>query len=156
MFAYKELNFTMSRIHFTQLVCTDLCHGGSVCFRVVLDRNLSSHTADSVHASLVAGLYQKAHVGIHERHSHCGLVAIWEYKARMLAEALYHAKDVIPSTTVQSSTVLPQLIDNLFHFKSCQDGFDQDRGTNGASRGMQHILRSDENVVPESKFKGVF
>lgn len=53
-----------------------------------------------MHTPLMACLNEQLHVRIHERNGHGDSGSVWKNEIRILAELLYDAKDVIPSTTI--------------------------------------------------------
>ena len=59
-----------------------------------------------MYPSFVASFDQKLHVSIHEwdRHGDCG--AIGQNEVGILTELFDHAEDVIPSTAIQTRTVV--------------------------------------------------
>lgn len=66
-----------------------------------------------MHSAPVAGLDQELDVGIHEGDGHGHRTAVWENEARVLAEALDHAENVVPAATIEACGVVAQLVDNL-------------------------------------------
>lgn len=102
---------------FTSLVSTNLGHSSIIGSRIILDRNLSSHTTHSMNTTLMASLNQQANISIHERSSHGNLGTIRENKLGMFTQALDSTEDVIPTATVQTTGVITQLIDDFIHLK---------------------------------------
>src|SRR6266704_3657552 len=65
------------------------------------------------------------------------------------------AEDVVPTPAVQARRVLAQFVEYLIHFKSCQDGFDEHGGANGAPGDAQFLLGKHKYVIPEAGFQVV-
>lgn len=119
----------MTSSDFTQLVGTDLVHGGFILLGVVSDGDLSGHAAHSVDAALVASLDEETDVGVHEGDGHGDLRAVRQDELRVLAEALDVAEDVVPAAAVEAGRVVTEFVDDFVHFKCSHDGFDQDGAT---------------------------
>src|SRR6185312_5074542 len=49
-----------------------------------------------------------------------------------------------------------ELEKNLVHFKGGENGFDQNRGSDGASRNSHFILREQKDIIPKTCFKMAF
>jgi hypothetical protein len=105
----------------------------------------------------VTGTHQQFGVRAHKRRRHGDSGAIWEHEALAAGtEVLDDAEHVVPAACVQPCRVLPQLVEDFFHFKRCRNGFDQHSGTNGAARNIQPILCPTEHVVPEPSLTMAF
>jgi hypothetical protein len=59
------------------------------------------------------------------------------------------AEDVIPSTTVQPSRVIPQFIQNLLHLERCRDGLDQDSRPDRSVGESNVSGGKGEDIVPQ-------
>jgi hypothetical protein len=74
----------------------------------------------------------------------------------VISQTLDVREDVIPSATVQTSTVFSQLVDNFVHLEDCWDGFNQNRSSDGTSLQANVVLGVVEDVVPQLGFQVVF
>lgn len=70
-------------------------------------------THHGMYPSFMACFDEKLNVSIHERNSHCDCGAVWQDKIGALTEFFDHAEDVIPSTAIQTRTMVTKLIDDL-------------------------------------------
>jgi hypothetical protein len=61
----------------------------------------------------------------------------------------------IPPATVQTTRMLPQLVDNLVHLERGGDGLDQDSRANAPASDPEQILRHAEDIVPKASLKVV-
>ena len=66
-----------------------------------------------MHTPLVTGLNEELHICVHEWDGHGHRRAIWQDEIGILAELLDHTKDIVPSTTIQSSAMVTQLVNDL-------------------------------------------
>ena len=66
-----------------------------------------------MNASFVAGLDQQFDVSIHERHGHRDGRSVRKDEVGILTELFNNAEDVIPSTAVESGTMITELEDDL-------------------------------------------
>lgn len=139
--------------HLSELVLVDTLHGNLVGSSIVLDGDLSSHTAHGVDASLVAGLDEELDVSRHVRDGHGNVTSVGENKLGMVLELLDEGEDVIPSATVETRGVLSELVDDLVHLKGGENGLDQNGTSDGSSGHADPVLRELEDVVPESGLK---
>src|ERR1700733_4691940 len=87
---------------------------------------------------------------------HSDFCAIRKNHFRIRGEFLNEAKDVVPTSAIQSRRVLAQFVKNFVEFEGSQNGFNQYRGAYRAMRYAQGILRVDENIVPETRFQMTF
>ena len=133
-----------------ELVGVDALHGLVVGSLVILDWDLCGHSAHGGNLSLVAGLDEELHVGVHEWDGHGDSRAVWEDEVGVLAELLDDAEDVIPASAVKAGAVIPQLEDDLVHLEGGQDSLDQDCASDGASWDGDEILCKVEDVIPET------
>ncbi|KAH3684436.1 hypothetical protein WICPIJ_004590 [Wickerhamomyces pijperi] len=108
----------MSSVEFTEFVLLNVGHGNGVSLLVALDWNLSRHTPHSVDLTFVASVNQQADIRGHEPDRHVHLGTVWKDELRMGTERFDVGEDVIPSTTVQTSRMITELIDNLIHLES--------------------------------------
>lgn len=97
-----------------ELIGLDVGHGFGVCLLVVLDGDEGSHSAHGMHAAAVASADQELDVGVHKRHGHVDINAVWQDEIRSVAEDLNECKDVVPSATVEASDMVTELVDDLF------------------------------------------
>ncbi len=67
-----------------------------------------------MYPSFVARFDEQLHISIHKRNSHRYGRTIWQNKIWILTELLDHTKDIIPSTAIEASTVIAELIDDLY------------------------------------------
>lgn len=67
----------------------------------------------SMYAPFMTSLNQQLYICIHEWNSHCHRRAVGQNKGRVLAELLDDTEDVVPSATVQTSTMITELIYDL-------------------------------------------
>ena len=82
------------------------------------------------------------------------MCAVWDDKFLFARELLYVTEQIIPSPAIQSCAELTELIDDLFHLKSSQNGFDQHRRFDASLRQFQHLLGANEDIVPTQKEAG--
>lgn len=150
----------------TQLVGAHALHGLVVGDRVILDRDLSSHTTlglsvsrrlirqraktyHSVNTTAVASLDEQLHIGVHEWHSHGDIRAVGKDKVGVLAELLDEGEDVIPAAAVETGAVITQFIDNL-HMLA--------HGTKASWRvswtHLIHLKRSSDGLNQNSRTDG--
>src|ERR1035441_10238465 len=87
---------------------------------------------------------------------HSDLGAARQHEARQAAELSDEAENVVPAAAVQARRVLAKLPQNLVHFESGKDGFDEHGSPYGAPRDTQFLLRQEENVVPQAGFQMAF
>jgi hypothetical protein len=66
-----------------------------------------------VDASLVAGLDEELHVGIHERYGHGDIRAVRKDKVGVLAELFDEGEDVVPAAAVETGAVVTEFVDDL-------------------------------------------
>ena len=100
--------------YFAQLVGADRVHGLLVGFLVVLDGDLGSHAAHGVHTTTVASLDEELDVGVHEGDGHGDRAAVGQDEVGVVAEALDHGEDVVPTAAVESRRVVAELVDDLY------------------------------------------
>src|SRR5580693_6596158 len=72
---------------------------------------------------------------------------------RVVGEFFDEAEDVIPAAAVQTRGVFAQLVENLIHFKTGQDGLNEHGGLDAAVANVESVLRANEDVVPEARFQ---
>jgi hypothetical protein len=100
--------------HLSELVSAHLRHGSLVGGRVVLDGDLSGHSAHGVDASAMTGLDEKLDVGVHEGSGHGDGASVGEDEVGVVSEAFDDAEDVIPTTAVETGRVFTEFVDNLY------------------------------------------
>ena len=69
-----------------------------------------------MYAPLVACLDKQFNVCVHEWYSHSNGCSVGKDEVRVLAETLDDAEDVIPSSAVETTAVIAELINNLHHW----------------------------------------
>src|SRR5262245_53619937 len=134
------------------LVGTDLGERSSVRFGIVLDRDLRSHPPHRKRAPSVARLDEQSAIRKHERLRHSYLLAIGQDDAAVVSKRLDVAEDVIPSSAVEASGMLPQLMENLIHLERSRQGLDENGCLDCTPRHTQGVLCINEYVVPEPGF----
>ena len=134
----------------SKLVRLHTLHSFLVRHRIILDRNLRGHATHGVDASSMASLDQKLDVSIHERHRHGDLRPVREDKVGVVSEFLDDAEDVVPPPTVETRRVVAQLVDDLLHLESREDGLDQHGSADRATGHAAVVLREVECIVPEA------
>ncbi len=110
--------------------------------RVAAVGDEGGHAADGVGAALVAGVHQQLGVGAHEGHGHGDLGTVGQDQVVVLGELLDGAEDVVPAPGVEAGGVVADLVEDLFHLEGAEDGFDQDRGADGAAGDAELVLGS--------------
>src|SRR5690606_36693539 len=83
---------------------------------------------------------------------HSQLGPIGQHIARMTSQRFDIAKDVVPTTAVESGDMRTQLPDDFIHLESRREGFNHHRGFDRALCQTDTILREYEHVVPETRF----
>ena len=106
-----------------------------------------------VHASLVAGLDEQLDVRVHERNSHGDIAAVRQDKLGVVSELLDDGEDVIPATTVEAGAVLAELVDDLLHLESGENGLNQHGSTDGTAGDRDRVLGEVEDVVPKASLE---
>src|SRR5579885_1246855 len=84
---------------------------------------------------------------------HRDLGAVRQHPIGAMAELLDETEYVIPAAAVQTSGVVPQLKQNLVHFKSRRDRFNQYGGANRAAGNADIVLGEIEDVIPKPRFE---
>ena len=92
--------------------------------------------------------YERKKVAVHGDQG-----AVRQHEARLVAELLDEAEDVVPAAAVQSGRVLAKFPEDLVHFEGGEDGFDEHRRADGAARNPELLLRQKENVIPQAGFQ---
>lgn len=136
-----------------ELVGADTLHGLVVGGLVVLDGNLSGHTAHGVDTALVAGLDEELDVGVHEGDGHGDAGAVGKNEGGVVAELLNGGEDVIPTAAVKTRGVFAELVDDLVHLEGGENGLDQDGTTDGAAGKANVVLGEVEGVIPQTGLK---
>ena len=136
-----------------QFIGANFIHRQLVGGRVVLNRHLRRHAAHGVYAAAVTGLNQQIHVRLQEVPVHGDFGAVGKHEARMIAEFLDKAEDIIPAPAIETGGMIAQFIENLIHLVGAQDGLNQYRGADGASRNAHCILGKVEYVIPKAGFQ---
>lgn len=95
---------------------------------------------------------EKLGVGLHEVLSHPDLDTIRQEAVRMCLEGLDIAEDVIPSSAIQASRVVPQLVQDLIHLENSWEGLDQDSRPDASLRNPHPLLCPLEHTVPYLSF----
>src|SRR5258708_29892150 len=90
---------------------------------------------------------------MHEMRSHRDQRAISEDEMWLISESFDAAKDIIPTTAVQTGRVIAQFIKDLIHFKRCENGLDQDRCPDAPTRNPDFILSKAEDIIPETRLQ---
>src|SRR5262249_24742798 len=123
--------------------------------RIIFDRDLGRHAADSMDVAAMAGFDGEQGVGAQEVCGHGHLSAVGIDEVGYVAELLDSAEDVVPAPAVQAGRVLTQFAEYLIHFKGCHDSFDEHGGANGAQQNDQFVLGQHKYVIPEVSFQVV-
>src|ERR1700704_1897662 len=84
------------------------------------------HTLQGKENSLVTGLNQEPHIGIHETRLHCHILSVGKDGTLIQTPLLNEAEDVVPSSAVQATRVVAELEQNLFHLESGWECLNQD------------------------------
>lgn len=77
-----------------------------------------------MHTTPMTGPDEELRVALHEVLSHADLNPVWKQAIRVRLESLDIAEYVIPSSTVQTNRVIPQLIKDFVHLKDGWKCFD--------------------------------
>ena len=141
---------------FTNFILPHLFQGRVVGGRVVFDGNLGGHAADGVHTPAVACLHHQRRVGGHEGHGHRDLGAVGQPEARVQAQALDIAENIVPAPAIEARTVLAQLVEDFMQLKSSRQRLNQHRGPHRALRHAHHPLAVLEHVIPQTSFEVAF
>ena len=99
----------------------------------------------------MARLDQQLGIRAHERHGHRDLDAVGQQEVRSTVELLDDAEDVVPTTRVQASRVIPKLVQNFVHLEGGRHDFEQHGGLDGPARNAESVLGHLENVVPQTR-----
>ena len=97
----------------------------------------------------MTGLDEQEAVAAQEMGRHRHLPAIGQHAGGVLGEFLDEAEDVVPAPAIEPSRVIPELVDDLVHFESRHDRFDQNGRADRALRYAEPLLRIAEHVVPQ-------
>lgn len=95
-------NILMTGPNLSQLIGIDTSHGLLVGLFIILDRNLCSHSSHGMDTSAVTCLNQQFDIRLHKWYSHGNGAPIREHELRVIPKLLDHAKDVIPTTAVET------------------------------------------------------
>src|SRR5260370_40044758 len=90
---------------------------------------------------------------MHEMRSHRDQRAISEDEIWLISESFDAAKDIIPTTAVQTGRVIAQFIKDLIHFERCENGLDQDRCSDAPAWNPDFILSKVEDIIPKPRLK---
>ena len=81
---------------------------------------------------------------------HADLVTVRKQTIPPPTEGLDETENVVPSTAVQSSRVITQLIQNLVHLEDCRESLNQNCGFDAATRNTEGFLSCYKDTVPQS------
>ena len=101
-----------------------------------------------MYAASMAGANQQVRVRLQEVAVHRHLRAIRQHPVGAMRKLLDEAKNVVPSPAVEAGRMVAQLEQDLVHFECGRNRFDQYRGSYGAIRNVQVLLREAEHVIP--------
>ena len=114
--------------------------------------NKGRHTAHGKCATAMTGTDQQARIGTQERFVHGHHLAIWQDFVGVIFQCFDIAKDVVPTTTVQTDNVVSQVIQDLIHLEHGRQSLDQGRRFDGATRQADMIFGEAEHLTPPRRF----
>ena len=100
----------------------------------------------------MAGLNQQARVGAEEGFIHGDNLTIRQYPVGMVFQGFDVAEDVIPAAAVQAHNMVTQRMEDLMHLEYGWQGFNQQRGLNGAARQAEAVFCVAEDFTPPRRF----
>src|SRR5438552_3189270 len=106
----RDPGAVMAGLHLAQLILTNLFKRFLVALRIILDGNLSRHSAHGVNAAPVTGLDQKVDIRLQKVAVHGDVGAIRQKKIGPVAELFDETENVIPAAAVESRRVRAKLI----------------------------------------------
>lgn len=104
----------------------------------------------------MAGLDEKADIGIHEPDLHRHILAIRKDSALVHSPFLDEAEYVIPTSTIQPARVVSQFEEDLFHLEGSGESLNQDSSPDGSKGHADISLRKIEDIIPKAGFAVVF
>src|ERR1700694_1502790 len=74
----------------------------------------------------------------------------------VVAELLDARKDVIPASAIEPRRMPAELVENFIHFERREYRLDEHRRLDRSARHAEHVLCSDEDVVPQPRLQVAF
>lgn len=111
-------------------------------------RRITYHATHGMHATPMARPDEELRIAPHKVLSHANLNSVWQQAIWVSLESFDIAKDVIPSSTVQTNRVIPQLIKDFIHLKDSRKCFNQNSGPDASSLYPCHLLCPLKHIVP--------
>ena len=141
----------MTVIRFQRFVRFYLGQNLVVTFRIFAG-NERRHAAHRERAAFMTGFNQQTRIGAEEWLIHRHHLTVRQHAIRVVLQRFDIAKNVVPTTAVQTHNVVTQGVQNFVHLEDGRQRFNQQGRFNGTARQVKAVLCIAEHFAPPCRF----